>query len=150
MAYYGVVFHDGDELLHYGVKGMRWHRKKTSSVKKAGNVKSTQTLWQQSQSSWLLKPKGGVNNVEKHTETAYDKPTTDYGSKYVNALAKVKKTAKISNLKVTKAAVSLCNSKAPLPLKLIGVGVALASNKISNRIVKTANTMMIKSKMKKK
>lgn len=150
MAYYGVVFHDGDELLHYGVKGMRWHKRKTSSAKKSGKVKSTQIPWQQSQSSWLLKPQGGISNAGKPLETVYGKPSIDYGSKYVNTLAKVKKTAQLSNLKVTKAAVSLCNSKAPIPIKLIGIGVALASNKISNRVVKTTNTMMIKSKMKKK
>lgn len=150
MAYYGVVFHDGDELLHYGVKGMRWHRRKTSSAKKTGKVESTQTPWQQAQSSWLLKPKGGVSGAGKPLETLYGKPTMDYGSKYVNTLAAIKKTAKLSNLKVKKAAVSLVNSKAPTSLKLLGVGVALASDKISNRIVKTTNTMMIKSKMKKK
>lgn len=150
MAYYGVVLHDGDELLHYGIKGMRWHKRKTSSAKKTGEVKSTQTPWQQLQGSWLLNPKGGVSGAGKSLETAYGKPAMDYGSKYVNSLAKVKKTTQLSNLKVKKVAVSLVNSKAPMSLKLIGVGVALASDKISNRIVKTTNTMMIKSKMKKK
>lgn len=32
MAYYGIVMNNGDELTHYGVKGMKWGKHKESST----------------------------------------------------------------------------------------------------------------------
>lgn len=170
MAYYGVTFNNGDELLHYGVKGMKWKKrkkrftdKKTSSHNKQaiGIKKDIRTDYTNTTPEYWYPSTGETYGVAyesndkdgpggKSPETFYKKSYMEYGSKYIKTLASIKKTAQLSNLKISKAAVTLCNSKAPTSLKLLGLGTALASKVISNKIVKTTNTMMIKSKMKKK
>ena len=171
MAYYGVTFNNGDELLHYGIKGMKWRKrrkkkftnKKTSSRndQAIGIKKDIRTDYTNTTYEYLNPSMGGMYGVTyesndkdgpggKSPETFYKKSYMEYGSKYVKTLAGIKKTVQLSNLKITKAALSLCDSKAPTSLKLLGLGTALAAKAVSNKIVKTTNTMMIKSKMKKK
>ena len=148
MAYYGVVFNNGDELLHYGVKGMKWGKKRNQSSK----TSSTKKYYQKFNGPIL----GNYESTSPNPTSSqtYQQIYTHYnhgnGSAKVQSLLDKKAKIKIATVKVSSVAIELCQSKAPVPLKLLGLGVAVANNVINKARVKSINSKIIKDAMKKK
>lgn len=173
MSKYSIVMKDDTELYHYGVKGMKWGKrrgqtKKTQSAngKFARENRDTDYLkapidWVE----WTFNPDGTTTTTtwgaayESNTPNPKQETTSNYykehykldsGSKFVNTMTSIKRNAKIANLKVSKAAASIINSKAPLPIKLLAYGAYKVSNAVSNKMAKKTNTAILNNAMKKK
>jgi hypothetical protein len=158
------------ELYHYGVKGMKWGKRK---YKKRFGEKTS------SKDPNELNPKPGIDTDYTNTNPEYWHPDTGdifgvtyentynqsgnssgktgvsktpvaKGKAFVSAMANTSKKARTISRVTHNIAVAIINSNASTPIRLLGAIAAESVSKLTGKIANASATAALNSSMKKK